>query len=697
MRVTNLIKTDSLISWLIPGRHISVRVQKKENYLDVTIKADTQQKFIWPKVNAPNYMLPFAEGKYIPANDPSWQAFLKDQTEKFLEFFSMPFFALDKAHYTILYIVKNPFNNQVRFTAAPAVGFSIIHDFTSIDKEKTYGFRVYVTDTDPVTASMVYKQYVKEQGRFKTLKEKALENPNVRKLYGAPQIYLWTYGAIAKNDINWKSLNASLAAHEQFFKWVSQVMKIYGQNDAATELNEVYQQCKTRGITTDYQKRAIVRALNMALTFPKLYNPNLFSYHDQSSNVESLSEQKVYAFNKKFLKSILKNAIDAPDHWGKENVDMLSDMYQSGIKKAWICFPDWGDGLMNPAIVERASQLGYLVAPYDSYNSIQQKEDWTWRSTWFPDSTLYNNATITNASGKKISGFLGRGRQLNPTLSMPSVKQRVAAILSDQIPYNSWFVDCDAFGEVFDDYTPGHITTEKEDFKARNNRMEYIGKEVKMVIGSEQGNDFSANAIAFAQGMEMPVFNWDDPDLRENTNSPYYLGGYWSPSGGIPPIYSKVVPIKPVYRDIYINPQFSLPLFRLVYNDAVITTAHWESGSLKIKNEVGTRMLAELLYNTPPLYHLDQATWKLNKKLIVKYIKTWSALHQKAVHLPMTGFNTLTSNRMVQQTVFGKVLKVTVNFSKTDATIGRKTIPGRCAIIENNAQKSIFSVKQITD
>src|ERR1700744_4651835 len=80
MQVANLIKTDSLVSWTIPDKHISVRIEQKENYLNITIKADTVEKFLWPKVSAESYTLPFWEGKYIPANDPSWQSFLKGQT-----------------------------------------------------------------------------------------------------------------------------------------------------------------------------------------------------------------------------------------------------------------------------------------------------------------------------------------------------------------------------------------------------------------------------------------------------------------------------------------------------------------------------------------------------------------------------------------------------------------------------------------
>ena len=687
MQVANLERTASRASWLYPDSRVSVLIEKKENYLDITIQSEGAAHFLWPELCAESYTLPLWEGKYIPAKDSSWKSFLKGGSYDFLESFSMGFLALNKPHFSIVYVVKNLFNNEVQFGTDPDINLSFTHQFPSINKKKTYGFRIYITEANPVAVCNVYKQYIREEGRFKTLEEKAADNPNVRKLYGAPHIYFWSNGLIAQKNIHWEKLQASWTSNERLFAWVVQLLKNYDEKDAATEFNQVWQECKKQHKINVYQEKIITGALNKVLSMRELYNADVFSYPGASPSSYSLSEQQVYVLNKILLKGALKEAIDNPELWGKEDVAVLDDMYKSGITRAWIGLPDWADGLMNPLLVEKANQLGYLVGPYDSYHSIHQQEDRSWRTNWFPDSSLFNNATVTNASGRKIVGFLGRGRQLNPTLALPFVKQRVANILNDNIPYNSWFVDCDAYGEVFDDYSPNHITTQEEDFRARLTRMEYIGKETKMVVGSEGGNDFTSCSLAFAQGMDMPVFNWNDPNLRKNTNSPYYLGGYWAPAGKVPPIYAKPVPIKPLYQRVYVDPVYSLPLFRLVYNDAVITTPHWEFGSLKLKDEVSTRMLSELLYNTPPLYHLDQGEWKQNRKRMVDHVKVWSQLHRKAVTLPMTAFNILSDDRMVQQTVFGDKLKVTVNFSKRAIKVGRQRIAARSAIIEDGGRQ----------
>lgn len=50
-------------------------------------------------------------------------------------------------------------------------------------------------------------------------------------------------------------------------------------------------------------------------------------------------------------------------------------------------------------------------------------------------------------------------------------------ILQNGPKYNSWFIDCDATGEIYDDYSAKHITTQEQDLKARLQRMDYIAQE----------------------------------------------------------------------------------------------------------------------------------------------------------------------------------------------------------------------------
>lgn len=691
--VRDVKQTADRTEWTYPDDKVKVVVQKKQGYLDICIQSLGADQFAWPTVQADSYMLPLWEGKRIPADDSNWKKFLQEETMTWGESFSMNFMSLAKSKYGLLYVVENPFNNEASFRTEPSINMTLTHEFPSINPNKEYGFRLYVTDNNPVTVAKLYREYVKEKQGFKTLAEKAKDNPEIEKLYGAPHIYMWNSQVLAETNVHWNLMKKKLDA--PIWSWIAKLADQYTE-DGGQELRNALEEGKKNGVYA-YEKRVIVRALNQVLKLEQLYRSDQFSKLDAesqqlvSTGVSKLSEQKLYELNKRLLKGVFQDALDDPASWGQDkSTAVIEEMQRVGISKAWIGLPNWADGLLNPTFVEKASKLGYLIGPYDSYHSIQKEENKDWNTAYFPDSSLYEEATITNKKGVKIGGFLNRGRKLNPTLSLPSVKQRVDQILQDHIMYNSWFIDCDATGEIYDDYTSGHATTQEQDRKARLERMNYIATEKHMVIGSEGGNDFASSTIAFAHGLETPVIKWSDKDMREDKNSPYYVGAYWTPNGGIPGKYAKQVPIKELYQHVYLDPAYSLPLFKLVYNDSVITTHHWEWGSLKIKDEVAARMLYELLYNVPPLYHLDKQEWDNHKELISAYMKVWSPFHAKAVQREMTSFEVLSSDRLVQSAQYGEDLKVVVNFSNKDVSYGTDTIKAMSALIMNGKERVAF-------
>jgi hypothetical protein len=150
----------------------------------------------------------------------------------------------------------------------------------------------------------------------------------------------------------------------------------------------------------------------------------------------------------------------------------------------------------------------------------------------------------------------------------------------EQIPetFNSWFIDCDAYGEVFDDYSELHPATQHHDVQARLERMAWIRDTYGLVIGSEGGVAYSAPVIHYAHGMMTPVFGWGDPDLQEDQGSQYYLGN-WSPQGG-PSILLRRVPLKPRYRTFHYDPRFRLPLYQTVFHGRIAGAAVQRAAAL---------------------------------------------------------------------------------------------------------------------
>ncbi|MCC0658661.1 glycoside hydrolase [Clostridioides sp. ZZV14-6154] len=697
-KVSNFKKTKTETSWTYPDENIDINIKKEESYLDVDIKSNSEKEasFNWPRIEGESYVLPLYEGKFIPSDDKYWKEHLNESAYNVIESFSMQFFAVNKTKYSVLYIIENEFNNEIKFNSKDKINFTFTHEYPSINKNKEYGFKIYLTDKNITDVAKTYKNYIVDKGEFKTLEEKSKDNENIKKLYGAPQIYFADKSIITVSDIKWDKLKKNLS--DDLINWMKELLSKKPDN---SEFITVLDQIRNQDYIDKYQKNQIVQAFNQVMQLNTFYNSKVFDSNDKEikkvldKGISKLNRVELIEFNKKLLKSKLGDSVNKIDTWARYNtIDVINDMNKSGIDNAWIGFDDMEDGYVSPEIVKRANDLGYLVGPYDSYHSIHKPGEEKWSTAAFKDKSLYENATIENKKGEKESGFQGEGRQLNPTLSLPSVKERVKSILDEGYKFNSWFIDCDATGEIFDDYSPNHITTQSQDLKARLERMSYIRDNANMVIGSEGGNDFASGTIAFAHGLETPAFAWVDKDMSKNKESEYYVGRYYSPTGGVPEVFSKQIPVKEKYKKIFIDPTYSLPLFRLVYNDSVVSSHQWLWGTFKIKDEVGSRMMKEVLYNTPPMYYIDRTEWEKHKGEIISHDKVWSEFNKKAIKREMTDFEFISDDRLVQMTKYGEDLKVVANFSGKDVKYENEIVKSNSLVIYDNNKKVIYKPEQ---
>lgn len=693
MEVSNLKDSGDKISWSYVKKNIDVEIEKKDKYLDVSIKStdnNKENKFSWPKVRGESYVLPLHEGKYIPKDDKVWKEYLDESEIKTLEGFSMQFFAANKKDYALVYTINNPYNNEIKFDTKENINFTFSHEYPSINKNKDYGFRVYLTKNNPVDIAKTYKNVIVEEGKFKSLEEKAKENKNIEKLYGAAHVYFWDRSVISEENIKWNKLKGSISKDLKL--WIQELLKT--KVEEGSELANAFDDVDSLGYVDKYMKNRVLKGINAVAELKEFYNPNVFKNLDVKSKelvekgIDKLNPVEIISLNKNLLKSSLGDVVVSVNEWGNSNtIDVIEDMKKSGIDKMWIGLDDYQEGFVKPEFVETANELGYLIGTYDSYHSIHKPGEEKWITAKFSDTSLYENATVTNKNGKKIEGFQGVGRKLNPTLAMPSLKDRVSSILNTGLKFNSWFLDTDATGEVFDDYSEKHITTEEQDIKARIERMDYLQKEYGMVVGSEGGNDFASKAIAFAHGIETPSFSWMDKDMSKNKDSKYYVGKYYSSNGGVPEMFSKQIPMKDNYKKLFMDSTYTIPLYKLVYNDSVITSHWWGWGTLKIQDEVQNRMLYEILYNVPPLYHIDKNEWQKNKELIVKHTKVWSDFSQKAINKEMTDFKILSDDRLVQMSKYGENLKVIANFSNKEVNVEGQSIAEKSLIIIDGDNK----------
>jgi hypothetical protein len=345
---------------------------------------------------------------------------------------------------------------------------------------------------------------------------------------------------------------------------------------------------------------------------------------------------------------------------------MFDRLRAKGFDRFWLGVSSLAEinGMPEAAVAARKS--GFLLGPYDSYDSIHAPgaAD-TWETAQF-DADLFEKGAIVGPDGKKIAGFKKRGYWLSSIAARPYMERRVTRMFADA-PFSSFFMDCDATGDLRDNYSTEFPATQADDMKERLARMQWIVDRYHVPIGSEGGQWYAAPVIHFAHGMMTPVFGFFDERFNDKA-SLWFLGGYWPPDA--PAMFLKPVPLPDDYRAIYFDPRLRIPLFQTAFHDSVITTHHWSRPSLKFPNVRRTDELLELLYNVPPLYHLTPDELEKNSNLLTRHYRFFSPLHLQTALLPMTSFSWLTSDRLVQKTSFGNAIEMIANFRNVPYTDG---------------------------
>jgi hypothetical protein len=655
--VTRLRASQAEARWDIAARDDRVTAALHGNTLDVTFQPKRAGRLLFPRLGAARerraFLLPIAEGAYVPAHDRWWAGYLTEHgPEDTLEGLTMPFVGVDLGGRTATYIFTNRFHNRLAFDAAGGrVGLSVTHETEARPPYRAWTVRIVLAGPSPVEPARVYRRWLKAHGMFVSMREKIRRVPETAKLLGAAQAYVWGGAILSRHDVkDWHAfcriLNTGSRRDAPFI--VRRAWQLLSP-EARSAVDKIAKETWP----DRYATAVIAQSLSDALGRADFDLPRV---PDDGS---PRAQRMVAWHNSRALAGAFPGLMEPPERWGDGvSVKMMERLAAAGLTHLWLGLDSWDGGLNHPEAIRRARALGYLVAPYDSYNSIHAPgAAGTWATAQF-DEHLYDTGAVVRGDGTKQPGFQKKGYILSALAAFPYVKKRVSG-LAAAVWFNSWFLDTDAFGQLYDDYSPLHPGTQGDDMRARLRRIAWIRDTFRIPVGSEGGSAYAASAIAYEQGVSVPSFGWGDADLKDRA-SPYFLGAYYPPDG--PAIFLKPVPPKDEYVRAFYDPRFRLPLYETVFHDSVVTTRHWSAGSLKFTNVAAAGELSDVLYQTPPLYHWNLDTFEEQKARVVAFQNVFSPLHERTGVLPMTSFEWLTPGRLVQRTRFGDEIEITANF-----------------------------------
>jgi hypothetical protein len=616
---------------------VSARLEQRDLALSITAREAGELPILVQPASAlgKGLMWPLAEGHYVPSGNAPWQAFLLEQGDiNTTQDLSLPLWGVDHGAFTLNWLLTNPYNNRLRWQGQ---ALSLAHGFTSLVPGAPMTLLLHLGESDPLAGARRYRQWLIEQGRYEPLADKLSHTPEAQKLLGASHVYLWGNDLLAPGDVrDWPLLLKRLRAHDLKALLDKEAAKVLAQT---TTLNR-------------YEKSVLLRALNVAINQKARQ-----SWQVDEPDMTRLAAR--YGELRSALAMDFAGALSgSPETWGSQVVQALRE---AGLPRLMVTLGEgWEGGLWHPETIRAGVDAGYLMAPYDSYQtalSATENPDWT---TAHLGSMAYRDCAIVLQDGKRKSGFQQSGHYTDPRCVRPLLEARVQAVQA-RAGFNAWFLDAYATSMLFDSYRDGAPMTQAQNAEANNDASRWLNRVLQLPTGSEDGNALTAQGILFAHGMQTPVLGWGDHEMSQNKQSRYYVGNWYPPEQ--PTVFFKPVPLNEPFRTIYFDPTLRLPLYQAVFHGSVITTHHWLFDSLKLSNVRAENELAQLLYNVPPLYHLSAATLKERLPLIQRQDRFFRPLHQRLATQAMTGFRWLTADRQVQETTFADGTRLVANFS----------------------------------
>jgi hypothetical protein len=666
-QTVDVITTNSTsAAWTLMPSRIAVKAELKQGELflqftlpsDIKVNRNQPIELAWfdlAEKETQTLLLPFSEGMRIPTDNKLWASYLTNNHSgsNTTQDLKMPFWSTQQSDQFISYQLIDPTNNQLFFTDVtsgsssknnPLIDMSASHQFTTLNQSQPFAVRITLGDS-MLDGAKQYRGWRIANGLSESLASKQTRNPDINKLVGASHVYLFGKDPLSIQDVkDWWGLK----------EWYFERSKLSISDEAKRELSPL---SKGKDWLSQYHKQLLLDSISQSLK-------SLYSVESPTLADNTIEAQYIAAQNrKKWLSEHASTFLNSPDTWGQAlSSGMVDNLNNAGLNKLWLGFDNWMPAFYQPNAVELAKQSGYLVGTYDSYNTaIPAQLNDSWLTAQLPDP-IRKTCAIEQADGALKKGFRGNGFYLNPNCHLNYVKQRAKDIMNFG-HFNSLFLDVDATAMAREDYSDN--TSESQMLSAFNNRMQWLSDQPSLVLGSEDGNSLTTRGIAFAHGLETVGFGWTDKEMKQDRQSPYFLGR-WYPDHK-PDFFFKPAKVKGPYKSLLFSPQYRVPLYQAVFHDEVINTHHWHSDSLKFTNVKTNRDLTAMLYNTPAMVHLtrDEAmkSTSLRLKALKHYQDGFEPIHEQLWNKALIDLSWLNSNGTVQQSTFSDGSKIIANFS----------------------------------
>jgi hypothetical protein len=370
--------------------------------------------------------------------------------------------------------------------------------------------------------------------------------------------------------------------------------------------------------------------------------------------------------------------------WDKaRQVDFAKELKTSGIEKAlflWdanhVPYPEIG-------FDNKLKDLGYATGGYELFTDLHQKDTayyeidangpMRFSHTVYPGK--FNQLAALKSNGKTY--FNQFGHTSCPVAIRPEIYRKIENKLKEY-PHETFFLDVYAANGIFECYSKDHPVTREQFAEAVIKNHRIIEEKYNMYLGGEWGAEYLNAHVAYVHGMMTLQRTWWGSGI-EKKGTIYYTGDWRSNQRPTQMTGTRVANDK--YLRYSINEYTRVPLYELVYHDAVVTSWRWEDGNHHTPEIWWKKDLFNILYGSAPLWNLDSERWEEYKYTFIESYKNICPWLQQIGYDELVSHQFVTYDHKVQESVFSSGKKVVVNFGEHAFEYVGKTIKSKGFII----------------
>lgn len=450
---------------------------------------------------------------------------------------------------------------------------------------------------------------------------------------------------------------------------------------------------------TPYDAAISLKRENGLITFAPVWLSSMgeFSYDrkvryvffDQGGYNAQCKRYRSYIWPKNKVKSLRENQERFPTiekmlgavHiyvWDKaREVSFARELKEAGIEKAMLIWNPNHTPYPEVDYDNRLKELGFGTGGYelftdihpDSHPAYAKLAEIPLKRNTYPG--LYEHLASRKNDGSIYSNSFGT--YVCPEAVRPEMIKRVEKELS-MYPHETYFLDVYQANGLYECHNPNHRLSRQQYAEAMIENMEMLQEKYGTYLGAEFGADYAGSLSVYAHGMMTLQRTWFGSEILDQGTIHYY--GNWK-NNPRPSIMLGSYTASDTYLQYGINEYTRVPLYELVYHDAIVTSWRWEDANHHCPEIWWKKDLFNILYGNAPLWTIDQDRWASFSASFVQSYQQICPWLQQICYDEMLSHRFVSEDRKVQETSFSSGKRAVVNFGDTAYLFEGQTIKPR--------------------